>query len=388
MSSQPMAVVPFTIDIPEAILTDLQDRLRRSRLPDQIPGIGWKQGTDRTYLKPLITYWAETFDWRAVEARWNQFAQFRATIDGVSIHFVHERARGGAGIPVILTHGWPSAFSEYLSLVPLLTDPDAHGIDGPAFDVVIPSLPGYGFSERPARMGVDYRYVAGLWHRLMRGLGYDRYGAGGGDFGAGATTYMALTDPAPLIGIHLSTPEMEPYLGADAAPLTPPEREYETVLRAWDAVERGYSSIQSTKPQTLGYALNDSPVGLAAWILEKWRSWADTGGDLARRFPQDDLLALVTLYWVTESITTSVRDYYDNRHSADVIGPDDRVSVPTGVASFISSYVFEGDPPREWFERLYDVRRFTRMPGGGHFAAAEEPELLAADIAAFFAELA
>ena len=383
--TSPVQVSPFTIQVPDRVLSDLRARIRSTRWPPGAPGAEWGQGTDFEYLKHLLGYWADGFDWRAQERELNRFKHFRVEIDGVAIHFVHERARQGSGVPIILTHGWPSAFTELLPLVPLLTEPDAHGIDGPAFDLVIPSLPGYGFSGRPAR--ANYRSVAALWHRLMRELGYERYGAGGGDFGAGVTTLMALDEPRPMIGIHLSNLELSPWTGEGSRPLSSAERAYLAQRQRWDASERGYSSIQSTKPQTLAYALNDSPAGLAAWILEKWRSWADTKGSLERRFSRDFLLTLVTLYWVTETITTSMRDYFDNRWHGITLGPGDFVRVPTGVANFIEQLAFEGDPPREWAERLYDVRHWTPMPAGGHFAPAEVPELLARDIATFFAAL-
>ena len=336
-------------------------------------------------MKGLLDYWSGQFDWRAQERRLNEFHHFRADVDGSLVHFVHERARGSGGIPLILTHGWPSSFAEFLPLVPLLTDPQGHGIDGPAFDVVIPSLPGYGFSERPARTGVTTRSTARRWHALMRGLGYERYGAQGADFGAAVTTYMALDHPEPMLGIHLSTAEVPPYTGPGSRQLSPDERRFVDRNQQWSDVERGYSAIQSTKPQTLGYGLNDSPAGLAAWIVEKWRSWSDSSGDLDAHVSRDFLLTVITLYWVTQTITSSMRDYVDNRWSGVPIGPDDYVTVPTAVASFANHFVAEGEPPREWFARLYNVRQWTPMRRGGHFAAAEEPELLARDIAMFFA---
>jgi len=380
-------IEPFTIDIGEEVLADLTARIRATRWPEAIPGIGWTQGTDPSYLRPLLGYWADEYDWRAHERALNRFRHFHAVLDGVRIHYVHERARDGGGIPLIITHGWPSSFLEPLGLVPLLTDPRGHGIDGPAFDVVIPSLPGYGFSQRPARTGVNYRYVAGLWHQLMQALGYQRYAAQGGDFGAGVASYMALDRPEHMLGIHLSTSELVPPTGPGSRPLSPAEQIYLEQTRRWAEVERGYSAIQSTKPQTIGYGLNDSPAGLAAWILEKWRSWSDCDGDLESRFSRDFLLTMVTIYWLTQSIATSIRDYYDNRWHAAVLGPDDFIGVPTGIAAFTRYFVPEGEPPREWAERLYDVRRWTEMPRGGHFGAAEEPELLARDIAAFVAGL-
>jgi pimeloyl-ACP methyl ester carboxylesterase len=380
-----LPVEPFSIRVEEKVLADLRTRIRNTRWPDQAPGGPWEQGTDLAYLRRLLAYWSDEFDWRAQERELNTFDHFRAEVDGVRIHFVHERASRGRGIPLILTHGWPSTFVELLPLVPLLTEPEAHGIDCPGFDLVIPSLPGYGFSARPAR--ANYRSIAAMWHRLMRGLGYHRYGAGGGDFGAGVATLMAIDDPTPMIGVHLSNLEVWPYTGDGSRPLSEAERAYLAQRRRWDETERGYSAIQSTKPQTLGYALNDSPAGLAAWIVEKWRSWADSAGDLDGRFSPDFLLTIVTLYWVTETITTSMRDYFDNRWHGVALGPEDFVRVPTGIANFAKQFVFEGEPPREWAERLYNVRRWTAMPSGGHFAPAEEPERLARDIAAFFSEL-
>jgi pimeloyl-ACP methyl ester carboxylesterase len=381
-------IEPFSVAVDGGVLDDLRARIRRTRLPETVPGEPWSQGTDRDWLDGLLGYWASGFDWRAAERELNRFAHYRAQAGDAVVHFVHEPARHGGGIPLILGHGWPSCFAELLPLVPLLTDPAGHGISGPEFDVVIPSLPGYGFSSRPAVAGgITYRYVAGLWHTLMRGLGYARYGAGGGDFGAGIATFMALDDPGPLIGLHLTNLEFSPWTGPGSPPLSAAEQAYLAQADRWDRAERGYTAIQSTKPQTLGYALNDSPAGLAAWILEKWRSWSDCHGDLESVFSRDFLLTVVTLYWVTSTITSSMRDYYDNRRwqGEPRLGPDDIPRVPAAVAVFPHTFVPEGEPPREWAERLYDIHRWTVMPRGGHFAAAEEPELVARDIAAFFA---
>src|SRR6202042_2181837 len=269
-------------------------------------------------LRGLLGYRADGFDWRAQERWLNGFRHFRAEIDGIRVHFVHERARSGRGIPLVLTNGWPSCFAEFLPLVPRLTDPAAHGIEGPGFDVVIPSLPGYGFSDRPARTGVTCRYTAGLWHRLMRGLGYERYGAYGSDFGSAVTTFMALDNPTPMLGIHLGNLDLAPYTGP------------------------------GTRPQTVSYGLNDSPAGLAAWVLEKWRGWADSGGDLDAAFSRDFLLTVVTLYWATQTITSSMRDYVDNRWLAAELGRADTVTVPTAVAVFAHQFIDDGTPPRAW----------------------------------------
>ncbi|MBI1751590.1 MAG: epoxide hydrolase [Acidobacteria bacterium] len=382
-NDKPVPVLPFRIHVPDEVLSDLRARILRTRWPEGAPGAAWEQGADLTFLKGLLGYWAEGFDWRSQELRLNGFRHFRAELEGVRIHFVHERARQGNGIPLILTHGWPSSFHELLPLVPLLTDPKAHGIEAPAFDLVIPSLPGYGFSERPAR--ATYGTVACMWHQLMRGLGYERYGAGGGDFGAGVATYLAIENPAAVMGLHLTTMELWPPTGEGTRPLTEAENRYVAEVRRWEEAERGYSAIQSTKPQTLGYALNDSPAGLAAWILEKWRAWSDSCGDLEGHFSRDFLLTMLTIYWATETITPGMRDYFDNRWHGPGLQPGDRVRVPTGFACFDRNFVPEGSPPREWVERLYEVRRWTPMPRGGHFGPAEEPERLARDIAAFFA---
>jgi pimeloyl-ACP methyl ester carboxylesterase len=377
---------PFTLHVPDPVLQDLRARIRNTRWPQPAPGPAWRQGTDLDALKRLLDAWANDFDWRAAERDLNALPQFQADLEGVRIHFMHLRAADGKGIPLVLTHGWPSCFLEYLGLASRLADPGAHGLPGPSFDVVVPSLPGYGFSERPDVS--TYASIARRWHQLMGGLGYRRYGAGGGDFGAGVATHLALQEPDSLLGIHLTTPELQPSIQPSDPPLTPAEAAYLAEVRRWDAVERGYSALQSTRPQTLGYALNDSPAGLAAWILEKWRSWSDSDGDPERRVPRDFLLALLTLYWATGSITLSMRDYFDNRWHGAELAPGTRVRVPTAFANFHRNFVPEGDPPRSWLERLYEIRRWRDMPVGGHFAAMEAPDLLARDLGEFFGDIA
>jgi pimeloyl-ACP methyl ester carboxylesterase len=367
-----LRVQPYEVHVAESVLEDLRRRLRGTRWPEPAPGPAWSQGTDLGYLRALTSYWVDGFDWRMQESRLNEYDHFMAEIDGVRVHFVHQRS---GKPPLVLIHGWPSTFAEMLPLVDRLAD---------HFDLVVPSLPGYAFSSRPAQVGVDRDYVARLWHLLMQGLGYERYGAHGGDFGAGVATHMALTEPSRMVGIHLSTPEVSPYLGPGSAPLTPLERAYLDHVGRWDETERGYSAIQSTRPQTLGYGLTDSPVGLAAWLVEKWRAWSDSDGDLDAHIGRDALLTTITLYWATQSITSSMRDYFDNRWHTKPVDLDDRVLTPTAMAVFANEFVPEGDPPRELFERLYNIRRWTVFPRGGHFAAIEEPELLASDIRAHF----
>jgi pimeloyl-ACP methyl ester carboxylesterase len=357
-------VESFRIHVADEVLDDLRARLRHTRWPDQIPGIGWGQGTELDWLRRLVSYWANEFDWRTWEHRLNTLSQF--TWDG--IHFVHQRAASGRGVPLILSHGWPSSFLDYLDMLPMLED----------FDVVVPSLLGYGFSPRPLDVGINYRYVAQRWHRLMTKLGYSRYGAGGNDFGSGVSTLLAVDHPESVIGIYLTTLESDLTPKVDDAELSGTERSYLAVSQGWDVTERGYSAIQSTKPQTVGYGLNDSPAGLAAYLGEKWHSWSDVTP------PDDFLCATLTLYWLTQTITSSMRDYWDNRWYP--VHPT-YVSAPTAFAVFAHQTVPEGEPPRSYLERLYNIRRWTVFPRGGHFAPVEEPAAVAGDLTAFFRDL-
>lgn len=380
------SIQSFSLFIQDDILDDLKYRISRTRWPDQIPEIGWQQGTELVYLKQLLNTWAHHFDWRNTERELNQYPHYKAKIDNLDIHFIQVKAKEQPAIPLILSHGWPSTFLEMLPLVPLLVEPSAYGLKGPAFDLVIPSLPGYGFSQRPASTGVNYRYVAHLWHKLMALLGYQRYGVGGSDFGSGIATIMALDKPEVTLGVHLTNLDIAPYVGPETRPLSVAESLFLAENHQWAEVERGYSAIQSTKPQSLSYGLNDSPAGLAGWLVEKWRSWSDSQGHLEKHIDQEFLLATLTIYWATQTITTSIRDYFDNRFTGIRLGPTDYVNVPTGIALFDHTYIPEGSPPREWAERLYRVCHWTPMPRGGHFAAVEEPRLLAEDILNFFAK--
>ena len=377
----------FELSIDEEVISDLRRRIVATRWPDPAPGDPWSQGTDLDYLREFLRFWAEEFDWQKQQRSLNQLHHFQVEIEDVRVHYIHERARNGTGVPLILTHGWPSCFVEYVNLIPLLTDPESHGIEGPSFDVVIPSLPGYGFSQRPGAGGVHYGYVARLWTKLMAGLGYSQYGAHGGDFGSGVSALMALQEPDRVLGLHLTNLDIRPVEPGDR-PWTAAEQEFIGERDSWAHVEGGYAAIQSTKPQTLGYGLNDSPVGLAAWILEKWRSWTDSDGDPALRLSRDFLATLLTIYWATGSITSSMRDYFENRWHGVSVDAGTYVSVPTVIAVFSHQFVPEAELPREWVERLYNVRRWSDMPAGGHFAPIEEPGFVAQDLAAFFATIA
>lgn len=380
-----MNLQTFKVQIPQETLDDLQERLARTRWVDEIPGAGWDYGSNLSYMKELIHYWQSHFDWRAQEEEINRFGHFRASIDNFGIHFIYERGKGSKPMPIIITHGWPSSFYQMLKIIPLLADPESHGGDpADSFDVIVPSMPGYGFSDRPDKRGITVTRIADLWARLMKEeLGYHRFAAQGGDIGSGVTARLALTYPELLVGIHV-TDVRNPYLGEGARELSAAERKFVAEEEKWEKEEGAYGSIQATKPQTLAYGLNDSPVGLAAWLVEKFRSWSDCDGDVERRFTKDELLTNLTIYWATETINSSIRLYYEHRHNPSPPKHGERIQVPTAVALFPKDL---SHPPREWAERTCNVQRWTEMPRGGHFAAIEEPELLAEDVRAFFRPL-
>ena len=380
-----MSVRSFKLQVPSATLDDLRSRLASTRWPDEIQGAGWEYGTNLAYMKELTNYWQTEFDWRAQEEVMNAFAHFHASVDNLDIHFIHERGKGPNPMPLIITHGWPSSFFQMLKLIPRLTDPERFGGDPlDSFDVIVPSLPGYGFSDKPSHGGMTYSYIAELWVKLMtERLDYPRFAAQGGDIGAGVTTRLGLKNPQNVIGLHL-TDVAYSYLGPEVRAVSQAEQRFLEEERRWDEEEGAYMSMQATKPQTLSYGLNDSPAGLAAWIVEKFRAWSDCGGQVEERFTKDELLTNVTIYWVTETINSSIRLYYEHRHNPAPLRLHEQVTVPTAVALFPKDL---SHPPREWAERTYNVQQWTVMPRGGHFAAQEEPDLLAEDIRAFFRTL-
>ena len=383
-----MDVQPFKVEVPDEVLEDLRERLDRTRWPDGIPDSGWDYGTSLGYIKELVYYWRTGFDWRAQEEAINRFAHFRASVDGLGIHFIHERGKGPNPLPLILTHGWPSTFYEMYKIIPLLTDPAGHGGDpADAFDVVVPSGPGYGFSDRPTQRGMNVPAMADAWARLMtEELGYHRYGAHGGDWGAFVTARLGFAHPDQVVGIHVTAVSgLAAYLGPGSPELSEAERKLLEERERWFQEEGGYSHIQRTKPQTLSYGLNDSPVGLAAWIVEKFRTWSDCDGDVENRYTKDEILTNVMIYWVSQTIGSSTRFYYENHHIPWTLKQGERIEVPCGVAVFPQEIV--GRPPREWAERSYNVQRWTEMPRGGHFAALEEPQLLVEDMREFFRPL-
>ena len=377
-----MSIEKFNIQVADEVLNDLKYRLDHVRWPEQIEGSDWERGTDINYLKSLVSYWKDEFDWRAQEKELNRFSHFRCNVDGIDIHFIHEKGKGPNPTPIILTHGWPDSFMRYQKIIPLLTDPASYGGDPKdSFDVIVPSLPGFGFSSASKHNGMNNYSVSELWAKLMtKKLGYSKFAAAGGDMGSGVTRYLALNHPELLIGIHLTDIGIIRNLTAsqNESELSEEELQYEKDASEWILNEGGYMSIQSTKPQTISYGLSDSPVGLAAWIIEKFCSWSDCNGDLNKNFSKDELLTNIMIYWVTNTIGSSANAYYENVHSLPPMG---HIDVPTGIALFPADVLL---PPKDWAMRNLNVTRWATMPRGGHFTAMEDPEPLAEEIRAFF----
>lgn len=381
-----MKIEPFTIAVSDERLADLDRRLRETRWPEAADDTGWDDGTDRAFLRRLTGYWRSGFDWRAQEARLNALPQFVTELDGHRIHFVHRRGTGPAPFPLVVTHGWPGSFAEMERIIPMLADPGAHGGDpADAFDVVVPSLLGFGFSQIPHRPEFNACHVAELWAQLMTGLGYLRFGAQGGDLGALVSMWLARQFPERLAGLHLNfvPGSYRPPLHG-ALPVSGDEQAFLDAQGAWAEAEGAYGHLHRTKPQTLAFALTDSPVGLASWIVEKFRAWSDCGGDVERAFGLDALLTEISIYWFTGTIGSSMRFYRENTRRPLYFPAGERVSPPLGVALFPHELPM---PPRSWLARVFDVARWTPMPRGGHFAAMEAPELLVEDIRALFRPL-
>ena len=379
----------FALSIPDAVLDDLQIRLARTRWPDEAPdGEPWQYGTDLAYLQELVGYWRNDFDWRRQEARFNAFKQYTAPVAGIDLHFLHEAGIGPRPLPLILSHGWPGSVWEFHKLVPMLTDPVRFGGDAAdAFTVVAPSLPGYPLSFRPGQPRFSQLAIADAFAILMRDvLGYSRFGAQGGDWGAFISAALGLNHARNVVGVHLNLLPLrrEPPAESSSGPPSPEMAAFQAELDHWMREETGYSAIQGTRPQTLAYGLTDSPIGLAAWIVEKFRTWSDCGGDVERRFTKDELLTNITLYWASGAIGSSFYPYYARQHTGWPLPGERRVEVPTGYMAFPQDILH---PPRVLAEHAFNIQRWTTAPRGGHFAALEEPELLAADVRAFFRPL-
>jgi pimeloyl-ACP methyl ester carboxylesterase len=377
----------FKIDIPDEHIEDLARRLRATRWPAAMEADRWDDGASLAFMRRLVEHWSNRFDWRAQEARLNRLPQYMSTVDGQDLHFIHQPGNGPSPMPLVLTHGWPGSFTEMERVVPLLADPGAHGGDpADAFHVVVPSLPGFGFSAPPASPGASAFRIAEWWLKLMSGLGYERFAAQGGDIGAGVSTWLARRFPERVIGVHINyiPGSYRPPLGAGLPPVTAQEQAYLEAAAAWSSAEGAYAAEQATKPQTLAYAMTDSPAGLAAWIVEKFRAWSDCDGDVERVFTMDELLTDVSIYWFGHMLDASFRIYKENRLRPLTFEASERVATPLGVAAFPRELP---TPPRSWVERVFNVQRWTSMPSGGHFAALEQPRLLVEDIRAFFRPL-
>ena len=380
---------PFRIDVPQDDLDDLYRRLDHTRWPDQLPGVGWAYGVPRDYLTELVQYWRRGYDWRAAEARLNQWPQFTTTIDGANVHFAHIRSPEARATPLIITHGWPGSIVEFTCIAGPLSDPRAHGGDpSDAFHLVLPSIPGFGFSGPTREAGWDFGRIAAAFAELMSRLGYQRYGVQGGDWGAEISRELGRTRQREVVGVHLNllpgsaaTTEPGP---ADLAALSPAERDRTLAswrgIQQWDRDRSGYAALQVSRPQTLAYALTDSPAGQLAWIAEKFREWSDPDSVIDR----DLLLTNVMVYWVSATAGSSARIYYERAH-ADYTGTPPRPSTtPTALAVFPHDNFI---PLRHIAERANTIVRWTEFDRGGHFAALEAPDLLIADIRAFFGQL-
>ncbi len=373
-------ITPFSVNVPQQVLDDLKSRLSLTRWPDEIAGTEWQYGTALSYMKELTNYWQHTFDWRKVEREINSYPNFMADIDGQKVHFMHIKGKGKRSIPLIITHGWPGSFLEMMKLIPLLTEDPSF-----SFDLVIPSVPGFGFSGKITRQGGNSAFVAELWHQLMTELGYKRYAAQGGDIGSGISTWLSLKYPSNVIGLQLNyiSGSYKPYL-QDGEQLSDEIIAFQKIGAEWSAKEGAYAHMHATKPLTAAYGLNDSPAGLCAWIIEKFNSWSDNGGNIESIFTKDELLANVTLYWITQTIGSSMRIYNENSKSPMIFEKDEAIQVPVAFAEFPKELP---TPPRSYIEKGFNLRRWTKMAVGGHFAAVEQPELLSKDIIDFFSQL-
>ncbi len=389
---------PFEIRVPDEEIADLKRRLQRTRFPNEPMGNAqWAYGTSLPYMERLVEYWRDDFDWRAQEAALNRFPQYRATLtddDGEDheIQFIYERGSGPNAVPLILTHGWPSTFREFLDVIDPLAHPEKYGREGPAFDVVVPSLIGYGFSSKP-RIPVGPAAIADLWHRLMTEiLGYDKYAAQAGDWGSFVTSRLALQHADSLLGIHLTMLPLRPSLKhSSQPPVSEEEGRWIKEMQAWWRQEEGYRSIQSTKPMALAFALTDSPAGLAGWLADKYYRLGDTDKSdtmegVIARFPFDTILTQFSIYWFTGTINSANTLYKAGpAEGSGALRPGEKVTVPTAY----SEYPIDVLPvtPRSWAERGYNIVRWRIMEKGGHFAAMEEPELFADDVRDAFREM-
>ncbi|PCI76368.1 MAG: hypothetical protein COB20_10885 [SAR86 cluster bacterium] len=379
-------IIPFEIEISDAAIADLQRRLAATRMPDQIADTTWEYGTDSSYLAELIAYWQNDFDWKKQESELNQFDQFKTEIDGLDMHFIHQRSENPDAIPLMIVHGWPGSIAEFSKIIGPLTDPVAHGGDiADSYHVIAPSLPGFGFSEKPNEPGYSPEKFAHILAGLMQRLGYEQYAIAGGDWGAIINRFLANNYPERLLGLHSNMVLAGPPADeAQRDDVSEAESSLRNARTAYMQNEVGYQRIQGTKPQSLGYGLNDSPAGLAAWIVEKFHGWSDlpqgADGYLDNNFSKDELLTNIAIYWFTETITSSARIYYES-NKTPVAKPIEYINVPTGVAVYPAEIYIT---PRSWAAAAYDLRHYSLMEKGGHFAALEQPESYLNELNTFF----
>jgi len=377
----------FHFEAQPQALEDLQQRLRRTIWPDEVAAEPWRYGPPVAYMQHFVDYWLEEYDWRRHEAHLNSFPQFVAQIDEHRIHFIHQLGQGPAPLPLVLTHGWPGSVVEMLKIIPLLTDPAAHGGDPrDAFTVIAPSVPGYGFSSRPTNRGTNVFVVADLWAKLMTALNYPRFGVQGGDWGSWISAATALRHPDRIVGLHLNylSTRFRPAMSPNDPPLSTAEEEYLARAARWMDAEGAYIAIQGTKPLTLSYALTDSPAGLAAWFVEKFRSWSDNQLLPDEALTRDEMITDIMLYWLTGTAHSSIRFYSESREHPFHLAAGQRITPPCGIVHLPRELPM---PPRSWAERAFNVVHWSNLPRGGHFAAWEQPELLAEDIRKFFRPL-
>ena len=375
----------FRIAVSDEEIDDLRTRLRATRWAETWPDPGWTYGVDPRFLRDLCSYWANGYDWRSHEARLNRFPQFLTTIDGARLHFIHVRSPEADALPLVMTHGWPGSIVEFDKVLGPLTDPTAHGgRPEDAFHVVCPSIPGYGFSGPTTGPGWDTRRVAAALADLMASLGYTRYGAQGGDWGASIAVWLGHLDPDHVAGVHINTVATSPDPPEEFDDVTPEEEQALARVRRYLAEGAGYGAIQSTRPNTIGVSLDDSPAGLCAWIVDKFWDWSDHGGDLLRSFTRDEILTDVSVYWFTRTATSAARLYYEAAHGGTTAYQIPKLDVPTGCAIFPAEIA---TPSRRWADFRYNVVHYARMARGGHFAAYEAPDLFTDDVRAFFGSL-
>ena len=379
----------FNIDIDQSILDDLKKRIANTRWSDEIENSKWEHGTNKTYLEELCDYWQHKFDWKKQEEYLNSFPHFKTTVDGVGLHYIHQKGEGQHSIPLLLTHGWPDSFVRFLKIIPLLTKADENGF---SFDVIVPSNPGQGFSDIPSEMGMNAKRIAKLFtHLVTKELGYEKFIAHGGDLGASISEQIALYHSESLLGIHLTEIPYQHILTIPPEKLDKAEKKYLDSVTKWQMTEGAYNVIQSTKPQTLAYGLNDSPVGLAAWLVEKFHGWSDCHGDIESCYTKDELLTNITIYWVTQTINSSFRHYIEIAkdlmqtmyNPLKKINPFDKTGTRTEVPTAAVETKIQPLPPKDFAEKFFNIQQWTKLSKGGHFAAMEQPELLAEDIRKF-----